>query len=266
MPADYGFGWQPDLPDHRDHLFSVSLPTLRALPPKIDLRPDCPPVYDQAHLGSCTANAIAGAIQFDRLKAKASPDFVPSRLFIYYNERDMEHSVNYDAGAQIRDGVKSVSKLGVAPEPEWPYSDAGHPAADGEPFASDAPAAQRPPKKVYDDAAGYQAISYMSVNQTLPQLKGCLADGYPFIFGFSVYENFFGPDGNPCVHTPMPQGSQLGGHAVLAVGYDDDAGEFIVRNSWGADTLDKGYYYMRYSYVTDSTMASDFWTIRSIEA
>ena len=75
-----------------------------------------------------------------------------------------------------------------------------------------------------------------------------------------------GPDGNPCVHTPMPQGSQLGGHAVLAVGYDDDAGEFIVRNSWGADTLDKGYYYMRYSYVTDSTMASDFWTIRSIEA
>jgi C1A family cysteine protease len=264
MAAPFAFGWQPDLPDHRDLVYSVPLPTVRKLPPSIDLRRHCPPVYDQGHLGSCTANAIAGAIHFDRRKAKEKPDFVPSRLFIYFNERDMEHDVAYDAGARIRDGVKSVNKLGVPPESEWPYDQTGYPTTDGAPFAPGAPAATRPPKKVYADAGAHKAITYLSVNQTLPQLKGCLADGFPFIFGFTVYENFFGPDGTPETHTPMPSGSVLGGHAVLAVGYDDAAGHFVVRNSWGTKVLDKGYYYMPYAYVSEPTLASDFWTIRSV--
>jgi C1A family cysteine protease len=262
--ADYALGWQPDLPDHRDLVYTAPMPMLRKLPPKVDLRRKCPPVYDQAHLGSCTANAIAGAVQFDRRKAGEKPDFVPARLFIYFNERDMEHSVRFDAGARIRDGVKSVSKLGVPPETEWPYSDEGYPAAEGDPFAPDAPAARRPPKKVYGDAANYRAVTYLSVNQSLSQLKGCLADGYPFVFGFTVYDNFFGADGEPQVHTPMPSGSVLGGHAVLAVGYDEASSHFIVRNSWGTKVLDKGYYYMPYAYVTEPTLASDFWTIRTV--
>jgi hypothetical protein len=78
------YGWQRDLPDHRDHVFAAPLATLGPLPAKADLCPHCPPVYDQGQLGSCTANAISGAIQFDRLKQKLA-DFIPSRLFIYYN-------------------------------------------------------------------------------------------------------------------------------------------------------------------------------------
>ncbi|HZF02651.1 MAG TPA: peptidase, partial [Methylomirabilota bacterium] len=111
------YGWLPDLPDQRDHLYAAPGEMLGALPSKIDLRAKCPPVYNQGQLGSCTANAIAAAIEFDRLKQKLD-DFTPSRLFIYYNERTVEHSVDSDSGAQIRDGIKSVGKLGDCPEAE----------------------------------------------------------------------------------------------------------------------------------------------------
>jgi C1A family cysteine protease len=106
------FGWIPDLPDFRDHLYSAPQATMSALPPKVDLQAQCPAVYDQGQLGSCTGNAIAGAIQFDRKKQSLSPDFIPSRLFIYFNERVIEHTVSTDSGAMIRDGIKSVAKLG----------------------------------------------------------------------------------------------------------------------------------------------------------
>ena len=102
------YGWTPDLPDQRDHLYSAPLPKIGPLPATADLRKQCPAVYDQGQIGSCTANAIAGAVEFDLLKQKLT-DFIPSRLFIYFNERDMEHTVSTDSGAQIRDGVKSVN-------------------------------------------------------------------------------------------------------------------------------------------------------------
>jgi C1A family cysteine protease len=114
----FGFGWMPDLPDNRDHLYSAPLAKLRVLPTKVDLRRRCPRVYNQGQIGSCTANAIAAAIEFDRKKQKLS-DFIPSRLFIYYNERSIEHSVPLDNGAQIRHGIKSVAKQGACPETEW---------------------------------------------------------------------------------------------------------------------------------------------------
>ena len=117
------FGWKPELPDHRDLPYAamrLSLEKPMALPPQIDLRPGCPPVYNQGNLGSCTANAIAGAFEFDR-KKQTLPDFMPSRLFIYWNERSMEGTVSQDSGAYIRDGIKSISKQGVCKETEWPY-------------------------------------------------------------------------------------------------------------------------------------------------
>ena len=117
-----GLGWMPDLPDNRDHLYSAPLAKLRVLPTKVDLRRRCPRVYNQGQIGSCTANAIAAAIEFDRKKQKLR-DFIPSRLFIYYNERSIEHSVPLDNGAQIRDGIKSVAKQGACPETEWTYND-----------------------------------------------------------------------------------------------------------------------------------------------
>jgi C1A family cysteine protease len=116
-----GYGWQPDLPDGRDLLYAAPPTALPELPPKVDMRGDCPAVYNQGQLGSCTANAIGGAPQFDQLK-QGDNDFVPSRLFIYYNERVMEGTVNSDSGARIRDGVKSVAKQGACKEdPRWPY-------------------------------------------------------------------------------------------------------------------------------------------------
>src|SRR6202171_276947 len=114
------YGWIPDQPDARDHLYAAPAVFLAALPPSADLRRRWPAVYNQGHLGSCTANAIAAAIEVDRIKQKIS-DFVPSRLFIYYNERVIEGTVRSDSGAMIRDGIKSVASLGVCPEPEWPY-------------------------------------------------------------------------------------------------------------------------------------------------
>lgn len=260
------FGWVRDLPDHRDQLFSVPHTVLAELPRSVDLRPKCPPVYDQGRIGSCTANAIAGAIHFDRLKSGQSPDFVPSRLFIYYNERYIEHDVADDAGAQLRDGIKSVHKLGVCPEPEWPYDDT--PAeSDGGPWPPGAKPATQPPPSCYADAAKYKAVGYQRLVQNLSQFRGCLAQGFPFVFGFVVYDSFFDPATNKQrVVTPLPADSDspVGGHAVLCVGYDNSKLLFTCRNSWGASEGDGGYFYMPFSYLTDPQLASDFWVIRTI--
>jgi C1A family cysteine protease len=115
------YGWQPDLPDHRDLTYAAPAALVRRLPNKVDLRNSCPPVYDQGQLGSCTGNAIAAAFEFELMKQGKAMPFTPSRLFIYYNERVIEHTVNTDAGAQIRDGIKSVHKQGVCPENMLPY-------------------------------------------------------------------------------------------------------------------------------------------------
>ncbi len=110
------YGWIPDLPDQRDHLYAAPQPVLAKLPKKVDLRTKCPPVFNQGELGSCTANAIAAAHQFDQMKQNKPKAFTPSRLFIYYNERAMEGTVREDSGAMIRDGIKSLVKQGAAPE------------------------------------------------------------------------------------------------------------------------------------------------------
>jgi C1A family cysteine protease len=246
------YGWLPDLPDHRDYLYAAPVEMPGAIPSKMDLRAQCPPVYNQGQLGSCTANAIAAAIEFDRLKQNIS-DFTPSRLFIYYNERAMEHTIDSDSGAQIRDGIKSVGQLGDCPEAEWPYETSK--------FKT------RPTKNCYADALKYKAILYQRVTQTLSQLKGCLASGWPFVFGFTVYESFESAQVAKTGHASLPKSNEqaIGGHAVMAVGYDDSKNWFIVRNSWGISWGMKGYFTLPYAYVTDENLASDFWTIRVVQ-
>jgi len=234
-------------------LYAAPVARMKTLARRIDLRRQCPrTIYDQGQLGSCTGNAIGCAIQFERLKQKRKPDFIPSRLFIYYNERDMEGTIKSDSGAQIRDGIKSVAKLGVCPEPEWPY--------DIKKFTA------RPPKKCFTHALKYKAVSYQRVIQTLNQMKGCLASGYPFVFGFSVYDSFEGDAVAKTGMVPMPAPKEklLGGHAVLAVGYDDKQQRFLVRNSWGKSWGLGGYFTMPYAYMTDSNLCDDLWTIRVI--
>ena len=247
------YGWIPDLPDARDHMFAAPVKVLAALPTKVDLRPQCPAVLDQGDLGSCTANAIANAHLFEQLKEQALKPFSPSRLFIYYNERAMEGTVNIDSGAMIRDGIKSIAKQGVCSEPMWPYVIAKF--------------TKKPTAKCYREALKHQAISYQRLVQIASQLKGCLAAGYPFVFGFTVYESF---ETNAVAKTgtvpmPLPKEKVLGGHAVLAVGYDDATQRFLVMNSWGTGWGMQGFFTMPYLYLTDPHLSSDFWTVRLVE-
>jgi C1A family cysteine protease len=246
------FGWRPELPDHRDLPYGAMRMSLEApavLPAHVDMRPSCPTVYDQGQLGSCTANAIAGAFEFDRLK-QGAPDLMPSRLFIYWNERALEGTTTSDAGAYLRDGIKSIATSGVCRETDWPY--------DTTMFAD------KPSPDCFTSAVKYEAVSYFRLNNgNMTELKSCLSAGYPFVFGFSIYNSFFDGDGDGMV--PMPNNeTQIGGHAVLCVGYDDTMQRSIIRNSWGPNKGDNGYYYMPYQYLTNTSLSDDFWTVRTV--
>jgi C1A family cysteine protease len=246
------FGWIPDLPDQRDFLYAAPAPFQTNFPPSIDLSHKCPPVYDQGALGSCTANAIAGAIEFDQKKAK-QPEFTPSRLFIYYNERAIEGTINSDSGAQIRDGIKCVASLGAPPETDCPYNIAAF--------------TQKPSDKAFKDAKKHLVVLYQRLIQEINTLKGCLASGFPFVFGFTCYESLESEAVAKSGILPMPKSGEkvIGGHAVLCVGYDDKSQQFVVRNSWGEGWGSKGYFKMPYAYLTSHRLAADLWTIRSVQ-
>jgi len=246
------YGWIPDLPDHRDQLYSAPVVALKTLARKVDLTPQCPPVYDQGQLGSCTANAIGAAFEFELLKQKLK-DFMPSRLFIYYNERAMEGTVASDSGAQIRDGIKTVAKQGVCPEAMWPYVISR--------FKS------KPSKACYTEALKHTVTLYQRLVPTLNQLRGCLASGSPFVCGITVYDSFESPAVAKSGKVPMPAPGEatIGGHAVMGVGYDDSKQVFIVRNSWGTGWGMKGYFTIPYTYLTDSQLSDDFWTLRMVQ-
>jgi C1A family cysteine protease len=252
------YGWIPDIPDQRDFTYAVPPHVMTQVPSSVDLRDQCPAVYDQGQLGSCTGNGIAGAIEFDMMK-QGLEAFTPSRLFIYYNERVIEGTVSSDSGAMIRDGMKSVSNQGACPEgnvgdppPAWPY--------DISQFAV------QPAKACYDKANDLKAVTYYSVAQNLADMKGCLAEGYPIVYGFTVYESFESQEVASAGNVPMPKHGEkvMGGHCVVAVGYDDDEGVFICRNSWGDHWGDVGYFYMPYAYLIDNNLSDDFWTIRLV--
>jgi C1A family cysteine protease len=242
-----GYGWVPDLPDHRDFMYSTVLRIPAKLPKSVDLRPLCSDVEDQGNLGSCTANALVGALEFMEKKDKVPfVDF--SRLFIYYNERVIEHSVKSDSGAMIRDGIKTLAKQGVCSEKKWPYIISKFTV--------------KPSAACYKEALKYQIISYHRI-MTLDEMRACLAEKFPFVFGFTVYESFESQEvaQTGIVNMPNSGERQVGGHAVLAVGYDDSKKRFIVRNSWGEEWGMKGYFTIPYDYVADRNLSDDFWTI-----
>jgi C1A family cysteine protease len=248
-----GYGWVPQLPDIRDARLALSAVT--SLPSSVDLsaKPDMPPVYDQGQLGSCTANAIAAAVDFQNHR-QDQKWLTPSRLWIYYQERVIEGTVSQDSGAQIRDGMKAVAKLGVCPETDWPY--------DISTFA------EKPPKKDYKDALKDKVLTYEAAPQDLFGLKSVLASGLPVVFGFTVYDSFESAEVAKSGILPMPSPSEsiVGGHAVLMVGYDDAKDRFRVRNSWGTSWGQDGYFEMPYQYATSTKLASDFWAVQTTSA
>jgi len=249
------YGWKHDLPDSRDRVLKFARADFpKRLPTSIDLTKFCPPVYDQGTLGSCTGQAIAGAIEYCLIKQAEMPDFSPSRLFIYYNERELEGTINEDAGAMIRDGIKVVNKFGVCPEPMWPYNISKF--------------TMRPPVECYQAALKDRVVEYARVPQGLMSLKMCLASGFPIVFGITIYSSFESDVVAKTGVVPMPSSNEecLGGHAVLCVGYNDTTKKFIVRNSWGAGWGRHGYFTLPYAFMTNPHLSSDFWAIKLMGA
>lgn len=247
------YGWRPPLPDLRDYRFNHFdvLQEIGTLPTHVDMRAQMPPVYNQLQLGSCTANSIGGGVQF--LQAKQGLNaLMPSRLFIYLQERIDDGDVGQDAGSSIRESCKAVAKYGVPPEILWPY--------DISKFG------MIPPDSVYAAALQTRVSQYLAVAQTGDAMKACLASGYPIHVGFSVYTSFESQAValNGTVPMPGPGEQLLGGHAVMVVGYDDTQQRWICRNSWGTDWGQLGYFSMPYAYLLNPGLASDFWTLRMV--
>jgi C1A family cysteine protease len=246
------YSWIHDLPDRRD--YRKLLPKIFKLPASVDLRtsPFMPPVYDQGQAGSCTGQSCGAAQAFDNNKL-GHPPYDPSRLMAYYDGRIPEGGTGGDNGAQIRDVIKGMAKYGVCRESLWPYSD------------SESAVVKKPSKAAYKDGLLHQIIKYQRVGQTTVEMKTCLAQGLPFVFGFTVYESFESAKVARTGIVPMPGPNEavLGGHAVMAVGYT--ATKLIVRNSWGDGWGQKGYFTMPLKYVLDSNLADDLWVVQTEE-
>jgi C1A family cysteine protease len=285
-----GMGWLPDWPDVRDFTpaHDEVTPRLKALgqrdsvkamldkaglakpkakaaslPAKADLRAWCSPVEDQGQLGSCTANAGVGMVEYFERRAFGN-HINASRLFLYKVTRNLLHSPG-DTGAFLRSTMGALVLFGVPPEEYWPYQIA---AFD-----------QEPPAFCYAFAQNYQAIHYYRLDppgtpaaDLLQRIRQSLAGGLPAMFGFTVYASISQADATGKIPFPAAKEKVEGGHAIMAVGYDDQlkirncaggqetAGALIIRNSWGPSWGDKGYGYLPYQYVL-SGLADDWWTL-----
>lgn len=245
------FGWRPDTPDHRDAYRAPRAATLAELPAAVDLRPLFPePPWDQGEMGSCIFQALAAALQY-QLVRQGFPVWMPSRLFWYYNVRQAEGTGSEDAGGQIRTGIKEFNRLGACYEALWPY-DAAH-------FAP------RPDPACYEVAENHQALRYARVQQYSTHLKAALAEGAPIIFGATLYQSFESEAVRTSGIVPYPDRLEapIGGHAMLAVGYE--GADVIVRNSWGPGWGQGGYCRMPFDYLCSTNLADDFWQLSLIE-
>ena len=243
------YGWINSLPDHRDAAFRyrASKDTLNNLPPLVDLRPLDIPICDQQATSACTGMGWAGIVGFEC--KKQGIDLIPSPLFIYWNERDIENSTNTDGGASPRDGAKAISSIGVCPESEWVFNEDN--------------VLVKPPDNCFKDALLHLAIQYNSIKQDINQLKSCLAEGYPFAVGITVYDGLESDESakTGIVNLPTAKENNLGGHFVVCVGYDDSKQVWIMRNSWGTGWGISGYFTLPYSYLTNPDLADDFWKV-----
>jgi C1A family cysteine protease len=297
MTEHLGMGWIPDHPDFRDYSFEhkeikalfagtklsrelakgkLSAPAAPAAPASVDLRPWCSPIEDQGALGSCTANAGVGLLEYFERRANGN-HINASRLFLYKTTRDLMQ-LSGDTGAYLRTTMASMVLFGVPPEKYWPYNIAGFNVAQGT-----ANFDVEPPAFCYSFAASYKAIKYFRLDPPgtsmailLNNIKTNLVAGLPSMFGFSVYNSFYQAQVTGKVPLPATSGDPfVGGHAVVAVGFDDTikiknsipgsaetTGAILIRNSWGAWGPMGGYLWMPYEYILKG-LADDFWTLFS---
>ena len=241
-------GWMPDMPDHRDYIFTLKAPVLKS----VDLRTSKYQVaiWDQGRLGSCVAQGVNRCFEFD-LKKIGLKDFIPSRLFTYYQARYLEGTTRQDAGAMIRDGIKAVVKWGCPPESLCPYII--------ERFKN------APSKIAYAEASKRRVVRYERVDNTSKNnILNALNLGFPVVFGCALYESFesSATTKTGVVTMPTKKEKPIGGHCMTIVGWDKS--RWIVANSWGAKWGDKGYCYMPEAYLTNNNLADDFWVIQTI--
>jgi C1A family cysteine protease len=284
-----GLGWVRDLPDFRDFRVDTDKVPLKlqklgqedsvkamlkkvglggrlraSLPAKTDLRPWCSEVEDQGSLGSCTANAGVGLVEYFEKKAFGK-HVDASRLFLYKVTRNLLHWTG-DTGAYLRTVMSAMVLFGVPPEEYWPY--------EVERFD------EEPLSFLYAYAQSYQAISYYRLDppgtdaeDLLKQVKQHLAADLPSMFGFTVYSSISQADETGRIPLPTDGEKILGGHAIAAVGYDDNLkiknsdrggvetkGAFLIRNSWGTGWGEKGYGWLPYEYVRRG-LAVDWWSL-----
>lgn len=234
------YGWKQSK-SHSAKKYSLYHIARAYRPSEVDLRPTCPPVYDQGQLGSCVGNGVAGIIQF------IQPDFSPSRLFIYYNARNMEGTIDQDVGCEVHDAIQTVVNQGICSELEWVY--------DINKFA------EKPNENCYLDAKKDIITDYFNL-ENIDDIKNCLASGFPVVFGATLYESFESEEVAKTGIVPMPESWEkvVGGHCQIICGFNDETQHFIVRNSWGSYWAILGYSLMPYNYIEQ--YGSDFWTIR----
>lgn len=271
----YGMGWIPDYPDFRDYteetfevkslLGETSVRRPSKLPSAVDLREWCSRVEDQGVLGSCTAHAGVGIIEYYERKSFGR-HIEASRLFLYKVTRNLM-KMKGDTGAYLRKTMGAMVLFGVPPEEYWPYSD------DGKKFD------QEPPAFCYAFAQNYQAIKYFrhdpprtKPEEVLNRVKTYLSKGHPAMFGFTVYNSIEQAEKSGQIPFPSPKERIEGGHAIVAVGYDDKmkiknkygkietTGALLIRNSWGKGWGGGGYGWLPYEYVLRG-LAEDFWSI-----
>src|SRR5689334_17709625 len=252
--TEHAFGWRPSLPDIRDvpyaQRFAAAIQS-GPLPRYVDLHHKCPPIWAQGGLGSCTAHGVSRVFAFDRRKLGFA-DYMPARLFNYFGSRTLEGTVSQDSGASVRDAMRSAAKWGICDEKLWPYR---IPAFKTKP--SDA---------AYKDGAKHIAVEYATLTQSVDFLKACLAQGYVFTFGFTVYQNFDAAGRNGMM--AMPSGRVLGGHCITAVGYNSK-NYFCLANSWDTSWGDPdmpGHFWMPPEYIAHPQLAADFWVMRTVSA
>ena len=252
-----------DTRDARDSIYSPKKHELRRnLPSHVDLRSRCPRVQDQGSPGTCTAHAVAAALAFEQ-RVHRTKVTTPSRLFIFYNERQLTGQTGVNCVVRLRNAMKAVSKLGACPESMWPYNEDSRVLR------------LKPPKNAFEAATSYKIASYhrILIGHFKPEmffrhLKYFLAERHPFVFGFMLYESFETEAVKKSGIMPIPDRKHeklMGGHAVRAVGYDERKKAVLVRNSWGTDWGIKGYFWMPYALIENPTYAHDFWTVRGVK-